>query len=89
MSFFFLYIKFIKIIQFIGDGMFEYTLNNLKIYGFIKILHLDETYLSFKYKRKELIVVGKGLKIMNLSDKTLEIKGIIERIDIKYLGEEQ
>lgn len=66
--------------------MFEYTLNNLKVYGFIKIVYLDENMLDFKYKRKELIIRGKNLKIKNLFDKTLEVEGVVERIDICYLG---
>lgn len=68
--------------------MFEYNLFSLKVYGFKKIKYLDENKLHFNYKRKELIIRGRNLKIINLIDSSLEIKGIVEGIDIKYLGED-
>jgi len=67
--------------------MFEYNSLYLKIYGFMKIKFIDENIMVFKYKRKELIVKGKNLKAFNLLDKSLEVKGLVEGIDIKYLGE--
>jgi hypothetical protein len=67
--------------------MFEYDLFSLKISDFIKIKYLDENRLNFQYKKRELVVFGKNLKVINLLDKSLEIKGIIEKIEIKYLGE--
>lgn len=75
-----------NIIQFNGDNMLEYAHNCLKVYGFEKILFLDEHELKFKYKRKELLISGQNLKIVNLLDKSLEIFGIIDNISIKYTG---
>ena len=66
--------------------MFEYNLISLKIYGFIKIKYIDENKLEFKYKNKELIVRGKALNIINLLDKSVEVKGLIEGLDITYKG---
>ena len=62
-------------------------MNNLKVYGFMKIVYLDENKLEFKYKRKTLIITGSNLKIRNLFDKTLEIEGIVSKIEISYIGE--
>lgn len=67
--------------------MFEYDLFSMKIYGFIKIKYIDENRLDLTYKKKELMVKGKNLKAINLLDKSLELKGIIESIEIKYLGD--
>ena len=67
--------------------MFEYNLFSLKVRGFIKIKYLDENRLEFRYKRKELVVKGRNLKAFNLLDKSLEVKGVVESIEIKYLGE--
>lgn len=67
--------------------MFEYRLGSLKVYGFNKIKYLDENRLEFKYKRKELIIKGRNLKATNLIDKSLQVMGVIEGIEIKYLGE--
>lgn len=66
--------------------MFEYNLFSLKVYGFDKIVYIDENRLEFKYKNKNLIVRGKSLKILNLFDRSLEVKGIVESLEIKYLG---
>lgn len=66
--------------------MFEYNLFSMKIYGFRKITYIDENRLSLLYKNKELIVKGKNFKVINLIDKSLELKGIIETIEINYLG---
>ena len=67
--------------------MFEYRVGCLKVYGFNKIKYLDENKLEFNYKRKNLIIKGKNLKAINLLDKSLQVKGVIEGIEIKYLGE--
>lgn len=74
-------------IHFIGDNMFEYNHFCLNIYGFIKIIYLDENKLEFKYKKKDLIVKGKQLKIINMIDKSLQVRGLIENIEIKYRGD--
>ena len=66
--------------------MFEYDLFLLRVYGFTKINYIDENRLEFKYKNKNLIVRGKNFKVYNLFDKSLEVKGIIESIDIEYSG---
>lgn len=73
-------------IQFNGDIMFEYNLFSLHVYGFIKIQYIDEKKLMFKYKKKNLIIKGKNLKVLNLIDKSVEIKGLVEGIDIEYDG---
>ncbi len=67
--------------------MFEYDAFLLKIYGFLKIKHLDENRLEFIYKHKNLVVHGKALKVMNLLDKSVEVKGLVEGININYLGD--
>ena len=67
--------------------MFEYNLFSLKVYGFSKIKYLDENRLEFRYKRKTLIIKGRNLKVLNLIDKSLEVKGVVEGIEIKYLGD--
>ena len=67
--------------------MFEYNRFCFKVYGFKKIKYLDEDRLIFEYKKKELLIKGNNLKIINLLDKSLEVKGIIEMIEIKYLGD--
>lgn len=66
--------------------MFEYDLLLLKVYGFTKINYIDESKLEFKYKNRVLIVRGSNLKILNLFDKTVEIHGVIERLEIVYKG---
>lgn len=66
--------------------MFEYNLLFLKVYGFLNIKYIDENRLEFRYKKKELVVRGKSLNIINLLDKSVEIKGLIEGVDIIYLG---
>lgn len=66
--------------------MFEYALNSLKVYGFLKIIYLDEIKLHFRYKRKELIIKGRNLRAINFVDKSLEVKGVVENIEIRYLG---
>ena len=66
--------------------MFEYNLFSFKIYGFNKIKYIDENRLVFLYKKKEVIVKGKGFKVSDLFDKSLVVKGIIENIEIKYMG---
>lgn len=66
--------------------MFEYDLFLLRVYGFNKINYIDENRLEFKYKNRNLIVKGKNFKVYNLFDKSVEIKGIIENIDIVYRG---
>ena len=67
--------------------MFEYRGNCLKVYGFVKILYLDDARLIFKYLKKELIVKGKNLRAIDLLDKSLVIKGVVENIEIKYVGD--
>lgn len=66
--------------------MFEYTINCLRVYGFKKIVYLDENKMNFKYKRKELIIQGRNLRAINLLDKSLDVKGVVENIAIRYLG---
>lgn len=82
-----MYISYLNFIEFIGDNMFEYNLFSLKVYGFVKIKYLDENRLEFKYKRKSLIIKGRNFKVSNLLDKCLEVKGVVEGIEIKYLGD--
>ena len=67
--------------------MFKYNALSLNIYGFKKIKYLDESKLIFDYKNKFLIIKGKNLKIINLLDNSLEVKGLIEMIEISYLGD--
>lgn len=67
--------------------MFEYNLFSFKVYGFEKILYLDENRLIFSYKHKKLFVSGKNLRAYNLIDKSIEVKGIIEKIEVQYLGD--
>ena len=67
--------------------MFNYDALSLNVYGFKRIRYLDDSKLIFEYKRKVLIIKGKGLKILNLLDNSLDIKGIVENIEISYQGE--
>lgn len=67
--------------------MFKYSALSLNVYGFKKIKYLDDSKLIFEYRNKLLIVYGIGLKIINLLDNSLEIKGIVEKIEISYLGD--
>ena len=73
-------------IQFNGDNVFEYSHLCLKVYGFSKIINLDNTHCEFKYKKHSLIIKGKQLKFIDFIDKSLQIKGVIESIEIKYMG---
>ena len=66
--------------------MFEYSKSIMKIYGFSKIIYLDELKFECEYKNKELIVNGKGLRAINLADKSIEISGLLEGVQIKYKG---
>ena len=68
--------------------MFEYNGHCLKVVGFIKIEYLDENKIIFKYKKNKLLIFGKGLKALNLEDKCMDIKGIINSLNIDYLGED-
>ena len=67
--------------------MFEYDLFFLRVYGFVKINYVDENKIVFKYKKKELVIKGKNLKMLNLIDKSVEIKGVLEGINIQYYGD--
>ena len=67
--------------------MFEYNGYGINVYGFIKIIYLDDNRFEFAYKNKKLIVKGKQLKAINLLDKSMDIKGVLEGIEIKYKGD--
>lgn len=67
--------------------MFEYSSDKIKVYGFLKILYLDESRFECMYRLKKLIVIGNGLKAINLADNSIEIKGLINNISFHYTGE--
>lgn len=75
----------------IGDIMdeekklyFVYEDNHLKIVHYQKLLQLEETMISTRYLRIE----GKDLKVLEMSEETVEIVGKVEQIIWQKANEE-
>jgi hypothetical protein len=64
--------------------MFEYSNNVLIISGFKDIKYIDDNKIEVVYARKRIIVLGKMLKVTNLLDCSLELRGVIESINQEY-----
>jgi len=64
--------------------MFEYNNKYLRVYGFKNIGNINENQAVFIYKDKRVIINGININVINLIDKSCDIDGVINRIEVEY-----
>ena len=74
-------------IKLIGHNMFEYDNKVFRVFGFNKISYIDDHKFILLYKDKQLTIEGRNLKADNLMDNSIEVKGIIELVNLEYYNQ--
>lgn len=58
--------------------------NKIHIFSYIKIQHFSIDYISILFANFKLNIKGENLKIINMQESEMIIKGIINNLEFKY-----
>ena len=67
-----------------GDSMFFYDGEVLHLGNFKNIIYVENNLIIIKFYKFKLNIIGKTLKIIQLSEDEMYIQGVVDKLEINY-----